>query len=967
MLGIDTEYDYCSPFLATTTDEELVSRVYRLKVLSQKRELKQICERRDIRKVFHHATGDVFQLRNIGITVASPIECTLIASNLVDENYKPRNLKKLVQIHLNIETKEANRLKSTIKKYKVMAEREGRQFKWSDIPESVMIPYAKRDPEYTIKLWFYWTIPLQESWKLYEFEKSLMPTIVDMQLKGLRIDRYRCRRISYEYGKKLEVLYDDMSKYLVDNKIVLGKDFNPRSVPQIQDIILQLGMGDVGEDVVDLKTRVPKTDKKALVKLSLDSKFFGMLQKSRFFSKHKGTYYDPLYEYYTSEEDDTAHFLIYQTGAKTGRFSVELAQTFPKPEENKLAGELHEVRKCIIPRRRKGFLCKDYEQQEARLFVHYSNCQRMIDVINKHPNMGRGLDIYVETAEMMFGKMYDNLKYRKPLRFVTKTDFLGGIYGEGVAKLVSSTVSMLYERFERGIVEEMGVNEQWAYDTLQKFYKLYPVREFMNEKISELYRNGFIELSFNSRLMNFTRRYNIPKAFAYKAGNAVIQGCLYGGSRVYTQEHGYITLKEIVDQIVTIWDGDRFVKAQCLYSGKKQKVIVQFNNGQQLMCSPEHKFLRLATNVEWCQAKDLKKSYRIVVSNAVVENRYNIRGGLQHDFDKYDKEQYQVRNSNKIDFTKIEDFDFGVLLGRLVSDGSITRDCDWLVAEHEFEIYKYLKSNLELMGKVWETNKGVREGRKEIVYHVTLGSVRLGRLFKSLKTEMPGWMFKNTEILRGYLRGMFDGDGSVNKEGVVMLVQGGEISWVFMRRIQEALLMFGVRSRLHFYDYGYRCFHLQISSKDNNVFAEKIGFINQQKQQKIIFSKVDYGEALYRTEQIDFVNIYDEEIDMYDIVNSESGKYAANGVITHNTAAYIIKHAMLRCNERIKKERWENRVSMLLQVHDELIFEVDDEMSFVREVDVAMGEEMDDLETFSVPITTSGKWSAISLGDVVKL
>lgn len=523
-ISLDTEYDYCSPFLATMTDEELLTRVFRLKVLSQKKELKKICERRDLRKVFHHATGDVFQLRNIGITVADPIECTLIASNLVDENYKSRNLKKLAEVHLGLMHPEANRLKSTIKKYKVKAEKEGRQFKWSDIPDEVMIPYAKRDPEDTIQLWYYWQTPLKESWALYEFEKSIMPLIVDIQLKGLRIDRYRCKRISNEYGRRLEVLYEDMSKYIVDNKLVLGKEFNPRSPKQIQDLIIQMGMGDSSdEDLITLKTRMPKTDKIALEKLSRDNKFFGMVMKNRFFTKHKGTYYDPLHDYYTSEQNDNAHFLMYQTGAKTGRFSVELAQTFPKPEENKLAGERHEVRKCIIPRRGKAFLCKDYEQQEARLFCHYSNSKRMIEIINEKSGT-EGFDIYIPTGELLFGKIFEREKLRKALRFVAKTNFLGAIYGEGKQKLIRSTVQMLYDKFDRSVVEEIGVNEAWAYDVLQRFYELYPVRQYMNERMSDLYRDGHIELNFNSRLMNFTRKYNIPKDKAYKAVNAEIQG-----------------------------------------------------------------------------------------------------------------------------------------------------------------------------------------------------------------------------------------------------------------------------------------------------------------------------------------------------------------------------------------------------------------------------------------------------------
>ena len=122
-LGMDLEYDYCDPFLATTTDEELVSKVYRLKVLSQKKELKKICENPNIRKIYHHATGDMFVLRCIGIEVKGPVECTFIASNLVDENYKPKDLKTLARVHLGIDTHEANRLKSTIIKYKKIAEK----------------------------------------------------------------------------------------------------------------------------------------------------------------------------------------------------------------------------------------------------------------------------------------------------------------------------------------------------------------------------------------------------------------------------------------------------------------------------------------------------------------------------------------------------------------------------------------------------------------------------------------------------------------------------------------------------------------------------------------------------------------------------------------------------------------------------------------------------------------------------
>ena len=460
-------------------------------------------------------------LRCVGINVVLPYECTLIASNLVDENYGVRNLKKLVQTHIGIETKEANKLKGTIKKYKEKAKKGGYQFKWSQLPDEMIIPYARKDPEYCLQLYYYWQTPIEKSKQLYEFEKSLIPLIRDMVYKGLRIDRYRCRRMSYEYGNKLEKLYDEMSKYLVDNKINLGKDFNPRSPKQIQQIIMEMGVEESVEH--NKQTHIPKTDKKALAILSNDSVFFSMLSKSRFFAKHKGTYYDPLYNEYTSDDNDIANFLVYQTGAKTGRFSVELAQTFPKPEESKLAGELHEVRKCIIPRRGKAFLCMDYEQQEMRLFCHYSNCERMIDVINKKTGT-KGFDIYIATGELLFGKLFENEKLRKALRFVAKTISLGLIYGMGVNKMVGSTVGMLHEKFNKNVVEEIGVSSQWAYEVIKQYKQLYPVDQFTREKMSELYKTGAIELKFNSELMNFTRQYRIPRDFAYRAGNSVVQG-----------------------------------------------------------------------------------------------------------------------------------------------------------------------------------------------------------------------------------------------------------------------------------------------------------------------------------------------------------------------------------------------------------------------------------------------------------
>ncbi len=517
-VAIDVEYDYLRPFLATITDDQLQTTIYRLNVLSERKKLRELCENPSIRKVFHNAAGDIFQLKNIGIAVSQPYECTLILSNIVDENFAPKNLKKLAQVHLNEDTKEVNRLKSVIKKYRECANKEGKRFKWSDIPDEYIVPYAKRDPEYTIQLWYYWQKPLIEYKELYRFEKSLIPIIVEMVSRGMRIDRFRCKMISREYGRKLENLHKQMVEYV-------GRNFNPNSPKQVQEMIIKLVPNYEYSGIqIDNKTRLPKTDKDALLTLALktDIPLFKWVSQYRFFAKHKSTYYDSLYEYYTSENSDIAHFLLYQTGAKSGRFSAELVQTFPKPEKSIVVGELHEVRKCVIPRRGKVFLCKDYEQQEMRLFIHYSNCERMIELINQKG--GRGVDCYVETANILFGELFQREHLRKALRWVSKQNTLGAIYGIGQSKLIWQTTHLMMDRFDRRIIEELGVSNLWAYDVLEKFYELYPIREFMRQKTGELFRQGYVRLKFDSPLMKFVRDYRVPRDKAYKAVNIVIQG-----------------------------------------------------------------------------------------------------------------------------------------------------------------------------------------------------------------------------------------------------------------------------------------------------------------------------------------------------------------------------------------------------------------------------------------------------------
>lgn len=510
VVAIDTEYDYVTPFLATSTDQMMKTTVYRLGLKDQHAALRRLCHDPNTLKIFHNIVADKSRLLNLGIVVRKPYGCTMSASSLVNENYKPRALKKLVRQHLNIETKESNKLRSVITKYKAQAKKEGRLFKWSDIPDDVIIPYAKKDPEYTIQLWYYFQEPLARVQQLYDFEMSLVPMLVKIHQRGLRVDRTFVAKMVKDYSMATTKLQKTMSEYVYKKCRIA--DFNPGSPQQVGKVLLAMKIATDGIT----KTGLPKTDKDTL--LQINHPFTKLLNEWRFYDKHNKTYYKPLLQRYTSSKNDIAHFDLYQAGAKTGRFSAELIQTFPRPEEDILRGKTHVVRRAIIPRKGKTLVCIDYRQIEMWLFIHYANCERLIDVAS------RWVDVYLETANLLFEDLMYREELRKALRKVAKTIALGLIYGMGIGRLIISLVHEMSMLVSGTIIRELGISRTWASQVLKRFYEIYPVRQFSHELISEVYKKGYLELSFESEYMNFNRFYHVPADLAYKAPNAKIQG-----------------------------------------------------------------------------------------------------------------------------------------------------------------------------------------------------------------------------------------------------------------------------------------------------------------------------------------------------------------------------------------------------------------------------------------------------------
>lgn len=991
--AIDTETTWKNcrniPFIATDCNSKMKGKLYDLSKRSDKKKLKKVCST-DVDKVFHNAPYDITCLKNIGIEVKPPYHDTMVQASLVNENFESKKLKQLAKIYLNEKCKEDKELSNVKRKLKAEAKKQGKEFSYDMIPPKVLYPYAKKDANYTIRLDKKFITQLKWYMAVYNLEMSLIPIIVDMQYTGIRVDRAFVKKMLDQYILEQQDVYRQMAKMIKKLGIVFSKTktykryprkaeawdeiveqkdgtffatkyiaFKPNSGPHLVAILKKLQV----PIMHGTATKELATDAKTLKPFAEQFPFIKLLLRYMFLFKQIGTYYGPLLEWYTSPKHDRAHFGFYQTGAKSGRFSAELIQTIPRKDEEKEQADQRVIRNAFIPSKGCYFAAIDYDQIEMRLFAHFSKCEPLIEGILA------GMDPHDSTALTLFGKRarkllkkIDILKSRKPtdavksklaklkakfkgLRRMAKGINFGIIYGMGQAKLAAS----------------LGLPTIEAIEILRDYYRKYPVREFMKSTESTLYRNGFVSVTLESPLMQIHRDYRVPKELAYKAVNILIQGCLDGDSKVYTKEYGYISLREISGKNVTIWDGSRYVKASCLPSGKKKKTIMKFSSGNSIICSRDHKFL---INGQWVPASKIKYNDEVSITNPVKLNnkKYIIIDDIK--YKRTTPHKKYINNKN------ISDVDFGVLLGRLYTDGSYGvrhggggSGAIWFIAEHEYDILPYMKKNISKLcspHKPRVIHKPLRPNRNERMSTISICSVDLARKVECIKKEIPNWMWNNREILRGYLRGMFDGDGGITGVTVVSTF-GKKVSIDYVKQVQQALLMFGVRTRIvHYKNY---CTRLIVLNRDTEKFMDEIGFLSKKKilrLKEIVHKPKRKYEMKNGIDNVSSIEHTNKMIEMYDIVNSESGQYMANGLVTHNTAAYVMKCGMVRCYNWIKKNAPD--IKLLVTVHDELIFDIPKKYKPEYIIPI-LSDLMADNETFAVPIIASPKMSDKSWGD----
>lgn len=604
-----------------------------------------------------------------------------------------------------------------------------------------------------------------------------------------------------------------------------------------------------------------------------------------------------------------------QISTATGRMSCSKpnAQQYP-----------HSVTKMVIPRHGCVFADADYSQIEYRTLTAMAKEPALMDKF-KDPDM----DYHTTMASLMYDVPYANVT--GSMRSEAKTFNFGIPYGMGLKKLAF--------QLKGSESPEAIADAQIKYDL---YFKEQPnVKKFFDDVKEGARIYGYTRTKWGRRrYFSFTDdsgKLDTRKmgAALRQAGNACIQGCLSPDTRIQTKDYGIVPIEKVVGQHLLVWSGDKWTNGDITYSGKKQKCIVKFSTGQEFVCSPIHKFLVKSHkgNDRFVECKDLRGSINSTNPHRVVINRKYEPSDYKYSSD-IARELYKSKafNSNNVYIDDVGDsFKAGIVLGRLASDGNITNtkyghSIRQIISEHELNIAPKLISYMENLNCVYKENS-LRENRNEIVNHLNVYSKSLVSEITDLdiKHQMHDNIFMDTELLRGFLSGFFDGDGGISGK-TIALTFGIQYDFESMcRDIQKALLFFGIRSRYKKYPDRYK---IIIKTYDNQKFLDLIGFINEDKQNKARELKCVKDEHIFGSVLVvESVEITDEYIDMYDVCNTDDGYYVADGIITHNTAADIFKIGVARNFLFIRDNNLFGKYFITNMVHDEQLVEISCELN----------------------------------------
>jgi DNA polymerase-1 len=393
-------------------------------------------------KIGQNIKYDWIVLARHGVSVSGPVFDTMVASYLFNPTKRAHNLDQIALDFLG---------RRTIT-YEEVAGKGKAARCFSEVSIEDAVPYACEDADVTLQAKNILAPQLEQigvAELMETVEMPLVPVLVGMEMRGIRVDTERLADLSHTFERQLDALEGAIHG-------LAGEAFNINSSQQLSRILFEkLNLP------VQKKTKKKtgySTDVDVLTALAQEHELPAMILRHRSLAKLKSTYTDALIGL-VHPETGRIHTSFNQTVTATGRLSSSEPnlQNIPIRTE-----EGRKIRRAFIPQDGWRLLSADYSQIELRILAHVSEDPTLIRSFTEDE------DIHARTASEVFDVAPDRVT--PDLRRQAKAINFGIIYGMSPF----------------GLSRQLGISQKMAKTYIDHYFSRYPkVLDFLDRTVEE--------------------------------------------------------------------------------------------------------------------------------------------------------------------------------------------------------------------------------------------------------------------------------------------------------------------------------------------------------------------------------------------------------------------------------------------------------------------------------------------------
>ena len=493
-------------------------------------------------KIMHNAQYDAGWIRRMGFDLKGKMFDTMLIGSLLDENRFSYSLNALAFDYLD-KTKSERLLNEAAEAFGLDPKSE--MYK---MPAMFVGPYAEADAEITLELFnFFQSKIISEGVSdIVDLETRLLPCLIDMTWRGVRVDLDKAERLRNELLKREKAVLQSIKK-------LTGMDVEIWAAQSIAKAFEKLELS------------YPRTEKNApsFTKSYLsdhEHELPKLIVEARNLNKTSGTFINTILKHCRSDGRIHSHINQIRSddgGTVSGRISMNNPNLQQIPARDPELGPM--IRGLFLPEEGDQWAAIDFSQQEPRILVHYAHvfgqnrnsplrgAEEFVRMYNSDPKT----DFHTMVAEMA-----------QIPRKQAKTINLGMMYGMGVNKLA----------------DQLGIEADEARDIIKQYHSRVPfvkglmngVMNRLNEKDSKgelrsllgrkcrfpLWEPDGFEMNkalpFEDAVKTYGDTVRLKRAYTYKALNRLIQASAADMTKkamVDLYESGHLPLIQIHDEI----------------------------------------------------------------------------------------------------------------------------------------------------------------------------------------------------------------------------------------------------------------------------------------------------------------------------------------------------------------------------------------------------------------------------------